>query len=129
MPFLLAERARPEGARSTRAVKGSLGHSPNSFRPHCSFQTRKIECAGFLSQESVDTAARKDSRPLFRAPIPCAESELLMSCFALRLTVRIYLNHRSQICNVGLGEVYGGVCLCKNDIKLLAFHFDEHLFH
>ena len=27
MPFLLAERARSECARSTRAVKGSLGHS------------------------------------------------------------------------------------------------------
>ena len=26
--FLLAERARSEGARSMRAVKGSLGHSP-----------------------------------------------------------------------------------------------------
>ena len=28
MPFLLAERARSEGARPTRAVKGSFGHSP-----------------------------------------------------------------------------------------------------
>jgi len=28
VPFLLAERARSEGARSMRAVKGSLGHSP-----------------------------------------------------------------------------------------------------
>ena len=28
MPFLLAERAREECARSMRAVKGSLGHSP-----------------------------------------------------------------------------------------------------
>ena len=28
MPFLLAERARSECARSMRAVKGSLGHSP-----------------------------------------------------------------------------------------------------
>ncbi len=27
MPFLLAERARSECARSMRAVKGSLGHS------------------------------------------------------------------------------------------------------
>ncbi len=27
MPFLLAERARSESARSMRAVKGSLGHS------------------------------------------------------------------------------------------------------
>ena len=28
VPFLLAERARSEGARPMRAVKGSLGHSP-----------------------------------------------------------------------------------------------------
>jgi len=28
MPFLLAERAHSESARSMRAVKGSLGHSP-----------------------------------------------------------------------------------------------------
>ena len=28
VPFLLAERAREECARSMRAVKGSLGHSP-----------------------------------------------------------------------------------------------------
>ena len=28
VPFLLAERARSECARSMRAVKGSLGHSP-----------------------------------------------------------------------------------------------------
>jgi len=28
VPFLLAERARSEGARSMRAVKGNLGHSP-----------------------------------------------------------------------------------------------------
>jgi len=28
VPFLLAERARSEGARSTCAVRGSLGHSP-----------------------------------------------------------------------------------------------------
>ena len=27
VPFLLAERARSEGARSMRAVKGNLGHS------------------------------------------------------------------------------------------------------
>ena len=29
MPFLFAERARSEGARSMRAVKGNLGHSLN----------------------------------------------------------------------------------------------------
>ena len=28
MPFLLAERVHSESARSMRAVKGSLGHSP-----------------------------------------------------------------------------------------------------
>ena len=28
VPFLLAERARSEGARSMRAVNGNLGHSP-----------------------------------------------------------------------------------------------------
>ena len=28
VPFLLAERARSEGARPMRAVKGSLGHPP-----------------------------------------------------------------------------------------------------
>ncbi len=28
VPFLLAERARSEGARPMRAVKGNLGHSP-----------------------------------------------------------------------------------------------------
>ena len=29
VPFLLAERAHSESARSMRAVKGSLGHSPS----------------------------------------------------------------------------------------------------
>ena len=31
VPFLLAERARWNSARSMRAVKGSLGHSPKEM--------------------------------------------------------------------------------------------------
>ena len=43
--LLLAERARSEGARSMRAVKGSLGHS---------FQERGGEFKGFHSTRALE---------------------------------------------------------------------------
>ena len=47
MAFLLAERARSECARSTRAVKGSLGHSS------------KVKSGGKNRMVSHDSRSRK----------------------------------------------------------------------
>ncbi len=62
MPFALAERARSEGARSMRAVKGSFGHSSKESDEKCKILAMAHGTSRYASGWAGEKVVRSEGR-------------------------------------------------------------------
>ena len=101
VPFLLAERARSNGARSMRAVKGSLGHSLG--REGVMVQRRKQEA--LVSARSGDHACHPPLEALRDDQLEYPGSQKLRWWIPVELCSRLAKTE----CSIGIAMRKGGL--------------------